>query len=58
MAERNLDDVSDVDFTVGDYTLEVHAGVRYWIRNKSGEGTEVERESVEKMFERLFKENF
>ncbi len=45
-------------FTIGDYTLEVHPGGRYWIRNKEGEGSEVSQKSVEKMFKRLFEENF
>lgn len=62
MADKgNLDNVSnvaDVEFTIGNYTLEVHPGGRYWIRNKEGEGSEVSRESVEKMFKRLFEENF
>ena len=44
--------------TIGDYTIEVHPGGRYWVRNKEGEGSEVDQKFVEKVFEWLFKENF
>ena len=46
------------EFIVGEYALGEWSAGKYWIRNKEGEGSEVDRESVEKMFERLFKENF
>ena len=54
----DLSNISDVEFTIGDYTLEVHPGGRYWIRNKEGEGSEVGQKAVEKMFKKLFEENF
>lgn len=44
--------------TIGEYTLEFWSDGRYWISNKTGEGSEVSRESVEKMFKKLFEENF
>ena len=44
-------------FTVGDYTL-IYSGDRYWIRNKEGGGSEVDRVSVERMFKKLFEGDF
>lgn len=58
MAPVIIDKIIDIAVVVGDYTLEVHPGGRFWIRNKEGEGSEVTHKMVEKMFKKLFKENF
>lgn len=58
MAPVKIDMLIDVAVQAGDYTFEVHPGGKLWIRNKEGEGVELGYETVEKMFKKLFEENF
>ena len=45
--------------TIGDYEISYSDILdRFWIRHKSGEGTEVDKEKLEKLIHDFYKENF
>ena len=58
MAPVKIGLIIDVAVQAGDYTFEVHPGGKLWIRNKEGEGVELDYKTVEEKFKELFEENF